>query len=141
MEFISKVHGKFEYEEKDIVHFKKEIPGLVGHSKFIIKELEGYEPFKILQSLECDELGLILVSPFEAMDDYEIKLSEDIVSGLNIKAPEEVALYTTVTLNSDAKKITTNLKAPIIVNIIEGLGEQIIVDKQKYQIKHPMFKG
>lgn len=141
MEFISKVHGKLEYEEKDIIEFKKEIPGLVGLSKFILKELDGYEPFKLLQSLENDELGLILLSPFEVMDDYEVKLTDETIKNLKINAPEDIMLYTTVTLNSDVKKITTNLKAPIVINIIKGLGEQIIVDKKKYEIKHPMYKG
>jgi flagellar assembly factor FliW len=35
--------------------------------------------------------------------------------------------------------ITTNLKAPIIINIKQKLGEQIILDNDKYKIKHPLF--
>ena len=49
-------------------------------------------------------------------------------------------VFNTVTLNSDPKKITTNLKAPIIINISNNLGEQIILDKEKYKIKHPLIK-
>lgn len=141
MEFISKVNGKLEYDKKDIVIFKRGIPGLEEFTKYILKDIKECEPFKVLQSLENDEIGFIVVSPFEAMEDYEVSLSKDVIKNLEIESPEEVALYTTVNLNSDIKKITTNLKAPLIINIKNGFGEQIIVDRKKYEIKHPMYKG
>ena len=49
-------------------------------------------------------------------------------------------LLTTVTLNSDPKKITTNLRAPIAINNSNKLGEQIILENDKYEIKCPLIK-
>ena len=98
------------------------------------------EPFKLLQSLEDDKVGLVVVSPFDFCDKYEVDLSENIIKELDIKDSKDVMLLTTVTLNSDPKKITTNLKAPIIINISNNLGDQIILDKEKYKIKHPLIK-
>jgi flagellar assembly factor FliW len=46
----------------------------------------------------------------------------------------------TVTIQSKVEEITTNLRAPIIINIREGLGEQIILENDKYKIKQPLFK-
>ena len=42
--------------------------------------------------------------------------------------------------DSDIKKITANLKAPVVINVNENLGEQVIIDKEKYKIKHPLVK-
>lgn len=140
MVFISKVHGKIEYEEKDIVTFTKEIPGFYGLKEFIIKDLEEYEPFKLLQSLEDDEIGIILTSPFDVYGNYEVNLSDELIKNLKITNEKEVILLTTVTLNTDVKKITTNLKGPIIINTSTNLGEQIIVDDPNYSIKYPLIK-
>lgn len=140
MEFISRVHGKIEYDEKDIITFKKEIPGFYGLNKFILKDLEDFEPFKLLQSLENDELGIILTSPFEVYENYEINLSDELIKNLEITNENEVMVLTTITLNTDVNKITTNLKGPIIINTSTNLGEQIIVDNPNYTIKYPLIR-
>ena len=140
MVFISKVHGEIEYESENIITFKKEIPGFDGVTKFILVDLKDYEPFKLLQSLENDEIGIIVTSPFEFEENYEVNLSEEISSRLGIKEEKDVIIVTTITLNSDPKKITTNLKAPIIINNDNRFGEQIILDNSKYEIKQPLIK-
>lgn len=138
MEFISKVYGKIEYNPSNLITFKDGIPGFEHLNKFILVDLKEYEPFKLLQSMENDKIGLILISPFEVMDDYEVELTDELLKELNIKKPEEVLILNTVTINSDVSKITTNLKAPIIINTNSGLGEQIIVDNNRYKIKYPI---
>lgn len=140
MEFISKVHGKINYEEKNIITFKKGIPGFSELKKFVIVEMEDYEPFKLLHSLENSEVALIVTSPYEFYEDYEIKLKDETINNLNIKEPCEVMVISTVTLNSDVKKITMNLQGPIVINTSNNLGEQIIIDNSKYKVKTPLMK-
>ncbi|ETI89131.1 MAG: flagellar assembly factor FliW [Clostridium butyricum] len=139
MKFISKVHGEIEYEEKEVITFNKGIPGFNELKKFILLDLQEYEPFKLLQSLENDEIALIVTSPYEFFKDYEIKLNDETISNLKIDSPEQVMILTTVTLNSDVKKITTNLQGPIIINTSNNLGEQIILDNSKYEVKSPLM--
>ena len=140
MKFISKVHGEIEYEEKNIITFNKGLLGLDELKKFILLDLQEYEPFKLLQSFEDDEISLVVTSPYGFFKDYEIKLNEEIIKNLKIKSSEEVMIVNTVTLNSDPKKITTNLQGPIIINISNNLGEQLIVDNSKYKVKEPLIK-
>lgn len=140
MIFISKVHGEIIYEEKNIVTFNKGILGFDKFKKFILVDLEEYEPFKLLHSLEDDEIGLIATSPYDFFGEYEVKLSEKTIENLKIENPNQVVVITTVTLNSDVKKITTNLQGPIIINISNNLGEQIIIDNSKYKVKEPLVK-
>lgn len=139
MKFVSKIHGEIEYEENNIINFNKGLPGFNDLKKFILLDLYEYEPFKLLQSLEVDEISLIVTSPYEFFDDYEIKLSEETIKNLQIESPEQVIILTTVTLNSDVKKITTNLQGPIVINTSNNLGEQIILDNSKYKVKSPLI--
>ena len=140
MVFNSKVHGEMKYEEKDIVIFNKGLLGFKELKKYFLIDLEEIKPFKILQSLESDEVGMIVISPYDFFEDYEIKLNEEIIKKLKIKSSEEVMIVNTVTLNSDHKKNTTNLQGPIIINISNNLGEQLIVDNSKYKVKEPLVK-
>ena len=140
MKFISKIHGEIEYTEENIITFKKGIPGFEGFKKYILVNLEGYEPFSLLQSIEDENIGMIVVSPYEFFSEYKVKLSDETIDALQIKSPEEVYIITTVTLNSDPKKITTNLQGPIVINNSKKLGEQIILDNSKYKVKELLMK-
>lgn len=140
MKLNTKFHGIVEYNEEDVITFKKGLPGFENLRNFILIPLEENSIFTVLHSTEDEEVGLVLVSPFEVEKSYEFKLSDEKISDLKIQASEEVLIFNTVTLNSDVKEITINLKAPIIINIKEKLGEQIIIDNDKYKIKHPLFK-
>jgi flagellar assembly factor FliW len=140
MEINTKYHGIKEYNEDEIITFSKGIPGFESLSKFIIFPLEENDEFRILHSIEDENLGLLVISPFFVEKDYEIKLSERIIQELKIADKAQVMLVNTVTLHSEMKYCTTNLQAPIIINTIEKLGEQIILDNGKYNIKHPLFK-
>ena len=140
MDLVTKHHGVITYSDEDIVEFKKGLPGFKDLKKFILFPLESNEDFSILHSTEDAEVGLILVSPFTILLDYEFKIPDTFIEELQIEKPEDVLVLTTVTLNSNIENMTTNLKAPMIINIKEKLGEQLILDNDKYKIKQPLFK-
>lgn len=123
------------------INFNKGILGLEEYKKYKLLDLEGLEPYKMLQSTEEENIGLVVVSPFEVEKKYEVKLSEDVIKSLNINSEEDVVLYTIVNLNSDVSKITTNLRAPIVINVNSSLGEQLVLSNENYKIKHPIIKG
>lgn len=140
MKINTKYHGEVEYSDCDIIKIAKGIPGFENLRNFILFDIEDNPYFKILHSIEDSDVGLITVNPFEFIDRYEIKISDAIIKELKISSEEDVLILTTVTLNSDIKKITTNLKAPIIININNKLGEQIILDNNEYEIKYPLMR-
>ena len=139
MELNSKHHGVINYSEEDIIYFKNGLPGFEDLRKFIIFPLKDNDSFSIIHSVE-EDLGIILISPFMVKENYEFKLKENIVEELKIKEPNEIMVYTTVTLNSNIEQITANLKAPIVINRFSKLGKQIIIDNESYKIKEPIFK-
>lgn len=140
MEIISPIHGKFIYEEKEILYFEKGIPGFQDLKKYIIKEVSEDSPFVIMQSIEDKDIGFILISPYLVDEKYEIKLKDEIINNLEIKDSKEVLLYTIVNLKDKVEDITTNLKAPLVVNIKSRKCEQYILDDEKYKIKERIFK-
>lgn len=133
-------HGIREYEEKDIISFKNGIPGFENLKHFIIFPVEENEMFSIMHSMEDKSIGLVVVSPFNVMKDYEIDISDEIIGFLSIKSGADVMLWNTVSLNSDISKITVNMRAPIVINIKSNLGEQIILNDERYLIKQPLYK-
>lgn len=129
-----------EEKEKKVITFNNGLPGFESLKTYVLEDIEGSEPFKMLKATEDESVGFVTIVPFEFKVDYEVKLRSDVINSLKIEDPEDVLILNTVTLNSDVKKITTNLKAPIIINSKNNLGYQMILDRENYSIKHPLIK-
>ncbi|AYF55040.1 flagellar assembly protein FliW [Clostridium botulinum] len=140
MKLETKCHGIIEYNKDDIIEFKKGIPGFDNLKKFINFPIENNEVFSVLHSIENNEIGFIVTSPFSVINDYEINLDDNVINRLKIEKEKDVLVLNTVTLHSKLENITVNLCAPIVINIKTKLGEQIILNNGKYEIKHPLFK-
>lgn len=140
MNLNTKYHGCIEYEEKDVIYFEKGIPGFEGLKKFIVFPVEDNEVFSVFHSIEKEDMGIIVTSPFNIEKEYEIQLEEEQIENLKLQDERDALILNTVTLNLDIDKITANLRAPIIINIKEKIGEQIIINSDKYSIKYPLFK-
>lgn len=140
MKLNTRFYGTKEYDESDIINFPKGLPGFKDLKKFIIFSLEENNIFSMLHSIEDSNIGLIVVSPFYAMKEYEFNLEDHIEKQLRIESEEDVLVLTTVCVDSNEKKVTTNLKAPIVINIKQKIGEQLILDEAKYPIKYPLIR-
>lgn len=137
MELSTKVHGNISYKEEDIISFKKGIPGFEGLTKFILFEYKENPVFSILHSIEDENIGLFVINPFDFFKEYEINLKNETIGDLLIESENDVRIINTITLSKES--ITTNLKAPIILNIKNKFGQQIILDREDYKIKQPLF--
>lgn len=141
MKLNTKYHGCIDYKEEDVIYFEKGIPGFKELKKFIIFPVEDNDVFSVFHSVEKEDMGIIVTSPFNIEEDYEVQLDEEQIKNLKLQEEKDVLILNTVTLNSDMNKITVNLRAPIVINIKEKIGEQIIINSDKYEVKHPLFKG
>ena len=120
--------------------FVKPLPGFDNLKEFCLIPIESNPDFLLLQSEEDQEVGLVTTSPFVFKTDYEFELKDEILNKLSIINPADVKVISIVTLSSDVKGITYNLKAPVIINIENGYAMQVILDNDKYMIKHPLIE-
>lgn len=121
------------------VRFNKGIPGFDTLREFEIKDLEGNDRFKILQSEE-KEISFVTVNPFDIYSEYEINLNDETIKELAIENAEDVLILSIITLGKTLETSTMNLKAPVVINIKNGLGKQFILKSESYETKHPLIR-
>lgn len=118
--------------------FERGIPGFEEYKYFRLSNIEGNENFKMITSNENLNVGFVSISPFEVKKDYEINLSDEIINELNIEKPEDILVLNIITLGKTLETSTVNLKAPLIINIKNNKGKQLILQDDKYKIKEPL---
>jgi flagellar assembly factor FliW len=132
--------GVLEVSEEEVFTFPQGIPGFENSKEYILLPASEEEksPFFFLQSVAEKELSLFLLDPFQMFGDYDVEIDNKVIEALHIKSENDVLLFTTVTVNSTLNDSTTNMKAPIVLNVKEKLGAQIILEKNDYIIKQPL---
>jgi len=115
--------------------FEKGIPGFENYRYFNVNIVEGIKRFYHIVSKEDSNIGFISISPFDIKKDYEIDLDDEFIKELDIKDEKDVLVICLITLGKSLKDSTANLKAPIIINIKNNRGKQLILQDDKYKIK------
>lgn len=118
--------------------FEKGIPGFENYRYFNVNIVEGNKKIYNIVSKEDSNIGFISISPFDIKKDYEIDLDDEVVKELDIKTEKDVLVLCLITLGKTLKDSTANLKAPIIINIKNNRGKQLILQDDKYKIKEPL---
>jgi flagellar assembly factor FliW len=91
-----------------------------------------------LQSLDLGELSFLIMDPFLFFREYDFELPEFVQQQLQIEQPEDVQVWSIVSVKEDFSKATINLLAPIIVNYKSRLAKQIILHDTEYKVKHEL---
>jgi flagellar assembly factor FliW len=130
--------GELEVEEKDIITFIQGVPGFEDLTRYMWIQAEENIPFLYLQSLEKGELSFLVTNPFLFFKEYDFQLPEFAQDELLIEQPEDVEVWSIVTVNEDYTKATVNLLAPIIVNTKNQTAKQVILNDTEYKVKHEL---
>lgn len=122
------------------IFFEDGLLGLEEYKTYSIESIEENGVFYLLQNHENEELAIVVINPFVFRKDYELNLEDKIIEELNIGKEEDVLILNTVTLSEKREDFTSNLTAPLIINVVNGKGKQIILNDSKYKIKEKIFK-
>jgi flagellar assembly factor FliW len=91
-----------------------------------------------MASLNDESIRFILIPPIFADSSYEIEIEDEDIKSLGIEEPEDVMVFSIVSVGRDKKALTANLKSPIILSVRTMKGKQIILEKSDYDIRHPL---
>ncbi|MCA1320516.1 flagellar assembly protein FliW [Bacillus tianshenii] len=140
MKIETKYHGVMEVAEQDIVTFANGIPGFNEEKQFTVIPFSEDGMFQILQSANTPELGFVITNPFAFFPDYDFKLEDQTVEALELNAPDDVEVFTVLTVQEPFTRTTANLQAPVVINRRENLGKQVILTGSSYLTKHKLFQ-
>ncbi len=82
-----------------------------------------------LQSASRGDRALPVVSPRAFFPEYRVHVTRRDLAGLHLRPGAEVYIMTTVA--GHFGKLTTNLRAPLLINLDRRLGCQVITDDQQ----------
>lgn len=135
--------GSMEIDETALITFPDGIPGFESYRQFALiphraGAVDKASPFLWLQSVENSALAFLLTDPRGFFLDYFPTLSEADRQALDLgEGVPDPRIYTLLTVpKGDPAGITANLLAPIAINPTTLCARQIIVNDDRYHLRH-----
>ena len=141
-EAIVKVHttrfSDFDVPASRVITIVSSIIGFPGFQNYVL--LEYNTPFSWLQSSENPELAFVVVNAAEFGDGYRFPLPIG-DRDLELASDDDVAIVNIVTVRPDPSLTTVNLKAPVIVNLKNMRGRQLVLDNPHFPTRMNLWSS
>lgn len=134
--------GEIDVDDAKILTFDDGLIGFENLKKFTLiynNETEASSNVTWLQSLDEPLVAFPVINPFYIMTDYNPIVEDEVLIPLGELKEDSTAIFLTLTVPSDITKMTTNLKAPIIINADTKKGCQVIAENPEYVVKYNIY--
>lgn len=130
--------GALEIDDESIITMPKGPLGFEDNTKFVTIQHREDTAFRWLQSVEEPSLAFVVVDPSRFMDNYDIEISDMDVEKLQLESDKDAFILAIARISDGGKQIALNLAAPIVINSRNMTGMQIVLQDNRYAVKHPL---
>ena len=138
MIFQTKYFGEIDCSEDKVFHFPDGLPGFENERTFLLIPFDGSSgTMYSLQSTMTPSLSFVAMDPFSLLPDYEPVLSlSDLRQFDDAFQWSDLSYCVLCSVKNPVSESTVNLKCPIAINLDTKEAHQIIMDTDKYNMRH-----
>jgi flagellar assembly factor FliW len=132
--------GEIEVKESDLLELPQGLIGFPELKRYVLLDHDKESPFKWLQSLDDGAIAFVLINPLLFKPDYTVEVTEAEVSDLELKAEEDAVISVIITIPTNPQNMTANLKAPLVFNLHNRRGKQLVLSNSSYTTRHNIME-
>ncbi|HZZ26857.1 MAG TPA: flagellar assembly protein FliW [Pirellulales bacterium] len=118
--------GSLDIEPCDLLHFPAGLMGLENCRHWVLLADAENDALGWLQNSSSPEIALAVVCPRRFVPEYQVRVSRGELAPLALAEIREAQILAIVGKNELG--ITLNLKAPLVINLQQRLGRQVITN-------------
>ena len=138
----TKIFGEIEVDESRFINFEDGILGFPDLKRFMLihdEESGGANLISWMQSIDEPGFAMPVLDPLKVCPEYNPEVEDELLNSLGDIDGDDILVLTTVTVPPEIEKMTSNLRAPFIINTANLKACQIILEDEKYLIKYPIY--
>jgi flagellar assembly factor FliW len=117
------------------IRFSRGLPGFEACRSFVLMAPEGDGPLQYLKALEGPPASFLVIDPRRVDPTYRCELGDSDRQQLGADADSVLLWLALVSVEADGT-IAANLRAPIVINPIRMVGQQVIPHESAYLLRH-----
>ncbi len=132
--------GDIEISDDKIITFPFGLLGFEEMKHFVLLTPNPSIPFRWLQSTENPSLAFVVINPLVFHPKYDMKIPLQQLAVIDCEDAADMAVLVIVTIPEDPSKMTANLAGPLIINVKNRRGVQVILADESYSTEHPILQ-
>ena len=137
MQLQTRNFGEITVNECDVFVFPSGLPVVVEMKKFtLLGKQDTGAVFFWLQSIDEPNLSFVVTDPYAIHPEYFVDVDDSETQELQISDAEDLLTLAIVTVPENVKNTTVNLKAPVLINLHNNKGKQIIMKNETFPVKY-----
>lgn len=133
--------GEIEVADTSLFNFVAPILGYEDENSFVIIEHNQQSNFRWLQSTKTPEVAFVVTAAGLFGIDYSFELPETVQDSLEITEADDIlALNIVVIPHENPRASSINLLAPLILNMKNNEGAQVVLTGSNFNVSHPLFE-
>ena len=132
--------GEIEVKHEELLELPAGLIGFPELKRYVLLDHDKESPFKWLQSLDDGAIAFVLINPLLFKPDYTVEVTEAEVSDLEIKQEEDAVISVIITIPTNPQNMTANLKAPLVFNLQNRRGKQLVLNQAAYTTRHNIME-
>lgn len=132
--FASTRFGGITVTEDKVITMAQGIPGFEKLRRYIMLDHDPEGVFKWLQAVDDPSIAFLLTDPNVYQPGYAVPSKKADFDLLGIKDRADLAVFVMVCVSHKDRRISLNLKAPILFNAANMSALQCIIDRDDYPV-------
>lgn len=141
MKANTRLFGEIEIAEEKIITMETGMIGFPDMRKFALiydEEKGSKTAVRWFQSMDEPQVAFPVMDPTAVKPDYNPIVSDEILAPLGDLNDDNSFILVTLTVPSKIEEMSINLKAPIVINIENNKGVQLIVEDD-FPVKYKIY--
>lgn len=139
MKVQTKYFGEVEYDSGDVIQFPTGPFGFENEHSFLLIPFDGSGGNLLcFQSTNTPSLAFVSMNPFSLLPEYDPVLQPSELKALGAAESGELGYYTLCVVKNPISDSTINLKCPVAINPETRVAQQVILETDVYQMRHPL---
>ncbi len=130
--------GTVEVSDDRILSFPAGLLGFSSFTSFALLQPDQDAVFYWLQSTDSPELAFVVTDPALWCEEYEATVRQDHMDILDLNGVEDARVFVIVNKYDDS--LTANIQGPLVVNLRNRRGMQIVLADQRWTTRREIAK-
>ncbi len=128
-----------EVADIPVIEFVEPVIGFGELTRFALVENGGDQTLWNLTALEREGVSFLVVQAGQFYPNLSIEVADETVAALGVTAAEDVVVLLIVKAGHDLNDTTVNIKAPVLLNVVNRKAAQIVLDDPDLSVTAPLI--
>jgi len=130
--------GLVEVDDQRAIMFAGGILGFPMEKQYVLLHPGQDSHFYWLQAVTRPDLAFVVTDPSIFVTSYRVPVKQEQLAELRLNSLDEAQVF--VIVNKRQQVLTGNLQGPLIINVQERLGGQLVLSDRRFTTRVPLFE-